>query len=158
LTVQYPEDQIHNLNDLKQIPLHSSATANSTQLDAVADIERVEAPTEVDHYQLSRTVDLYVSPRSEDLGSLAQKIDKIIGQEKLPAGVRVEMRGMVQGMRESFKSFSIGLLLAVVLVYLILVAQFKSFVDPFIILLAVPMGITGVLLTLWLTGTTVNVM
>ena len=65
---------------------------------------------------------------------------------------------MVQGMRASFPSFAIGLLLSVLLLYLILVAQFRSFVDPFIILLAVPPGITGVLLTLWLTGTTLNVM
>ncbi len=65
---------------------------------------------------------------------------------------------MVQSMRESFKSFGIGLLLSVLLLYLILVAQFRSFVDPFIILLALPPGITGVLLTLWLTGTTLNVM
>ncbi len=65
---------------------------------------------------------------------------------------------MVQGMRASFKSFSIGLILAVVLLYLILVAQFQSFIDPFIILIAVPPGITGVMLTLLLTGTTLNVM
>jgi multidrug efflux pump subunit AcrB len=65
---------------------------------------------------------------------------------------------MVEGMRASFKSFAIGLTLSVVLLYLILVAQFRSFVDPFIILLAFPPGLTGVLLTLWLTGTTLNVM
>ena len=65
---------------------------------------------------------------------------------------------MVQSMRASFTSFGIGLLLSVLLLYLILVAQFRSFIDPFIILLALPPGITGVLLTLWLTGTTLNVM
>jgi multidrug efflux pump subunit AcrB len=68
------------------------------------------------------------------------------------------MRGMVQGMRISFKSFAMGLLLAVLLVYLILVAQFQSFVDPLLILLAVPTGLTGVLVILFLTGTTLNVM
>jgi multidrug efflux pump subunit AcrB len=72
--------------------------------------------------------------------------------------VRVDLRGMVQGMRASFHSFSIGLILALVLLYLILVAQFRSFVDPFLILLAVPSGLSGVLLTLWATGTTLNVM
>ncbi|HLY97812.1 MAG TPA: efflux RND transporter permease subunit, partial [Candidatus Angelobacter sp.] len=89
---------------------------------------------------------------------VSSQISKILGQTKLPEGMRVEMRGMVTGMNESFHSFSIGLILAVVLVYLILVAQFQSFVDPFIILLAVPMGITGVLIMLWITGTSVNVM
>src|SRR6185295_9923594 len=70
----------------------------------------------------------------------------------------VKLRGMVQGMRTSFRSFGLGLILAVVLLYLVLVAQFQSFVDPFIILLAVPPGLTGVLITLYTSGTTVNVM
>jgi multidrug efflux pump subunit AcrB len=76
----------------------------------------------------------------------------------LPAGVTVTLRGMVQGMRSSFQSFGIGLSLAVLLLYLILVAQFRSFVDPLIILVAVPPGITGVLLTLYFTNTSMNVM
>src|SRR5262249_36945610 len=77
---------------------------------------------------------------------------------RIPEGVRVDLRGMVQGMRASFRSFAIGLSLAVVLVYLILVAQFESFVDPFLILLAVPTGLTGVLITLYGTATPLNVM
>src|SRR5262245_65906930 len=81
-----------------------------------------------------------------------------MGGTTLPAGVRVDMRGMVQGMQASFTSFGLGLILALVLVYLILVAQFKSFVDPFLILLAVPTGLAGVLLILFFTGTTLNVM
>jgi multidrug efflux pump subunit AcrB len=72
--------------------------------------------------------------------------------------VRVNIRGSAQAMQESFKSFGLGLILSTLLVYLILVAQFKSFLDPFIILLAVPTGLTGVLLILFLTGTTLNVM
>jgi multidrug efflux pump subunit AcrB len=77
---------------------------------------------------------------------------------KLPENVRVELRGMVNGMTESFHSFAIGLSLSVVLLYLILVAQFKSFVDPLLIMLAIPMGFIGVLIILPLTGTTLNVM
>jgi multidrug efflux pump subunit AcrB len=76
----------------------------------------------------------------------------------LPEGVRVTVRGSVQGMQASFKSFGLGLILSVLLVYLILVAQFKSWIDPLVILLAVPTGLTGVILTLLLTGTTLNVM
>jgi len=76
----------------------------------------------------------------------------------LPEGVRVNLRGSVQGMRASFQSFGIGLILSVVLVYLVLVAQFASWKDPFIILLAVPPGLAGVLLLLLATGTTLNVM
>ena len=158
LTVQYPEDQIHTLNDLKQIPIRASKGAHPTQLDAVANIEPIESPTEVDHYQLRRVIDLYVSPTSEDLGSLTSSIQNIVKSTNLPEGVRVDLRGSVQGMRSSFKSFGIGLLLSVLLVYLILVAQFESFLDPFIILFAIPPGLAGVLIVLLLTGTTLNIM
>jgi multidrug efflux pump subunit AcrB len=127
-------------------------------LDSVADIKTIESPTEVDHYQLRRVVDVYVAPTKEDLGGLASAIDEVVKQTKLPAGIHVELRGSVQGMRASFKSFGIGLVLSVVLVYLILVAQFASFVDPFIILLAIPPGLAGVLLFLLATGTTLNIM
>ena len=158
LTVQYPEETVQTLTDLKQIPLRASTGAQVTQLDAVANIRPIESPTEVDHYQLRRVIDLYVSPRSEDLGALTGPIDKILADTKLPEGVRVDLRGSVQGMRASFRSFGFGLLLSIVLVYLILVAQFESFLDPFIILFAIPPGLAGVLLILLLTGTTLNIM
>jgi len=158
LTVQYPETQVHTLNDLKQIPIRAAANQQTTQLDSVASISPIESPTEVDHYQLRRVIDVYVAPKTEELGRLTSSIDKVISQSKLPEGVRATLRGSVQGMRSSFKSFGIGLLLSVALVYLILVAQFKSFLDPFIILFAIPPGLSGVLLILLLTGTTLNIM
>jgi len=157
LTVQYPEGRVKSLLDLKSIPLHSGNETNPVRLDAVSTIRRVEGPTEVDHYQLSKVVDVYVGLAGEDLGRVANAIDRIIAQIKIPEGVRVDLRGMVQGMRASFHSFGLGLLLAVVLLYLILVAQFRSFLDPTIILLAVPPGLVGVLLTLYLTDTSLNV-
>lgn len=158
LTVQYPERQVKNLQDLRAIPLHGPKMADPARLDAISSIKRFDAPTEVDHYQIRRVIDLYVRPLTEDLGQIANSIDKVVSGTKIPSGTSVELRGMVQGMRASFKSFGIGLLLAVVLLYLILVAQFRSFIDPLIILLALPPGLSGVLLTLWLTGTTLNVM
>jgi HAE1 family hydrophobic/amphiphilic exporter-1 len=158
LTVQYPENQVKTLMDLKQIPLRGVKSLEPTSLDTVVKISTVPSPTEVDHYELFRVVDLYVSPKSEDLGTVTGQVDDIIGKTKLPEGVRVTLRGSVQGMRASFKSFGIGLILSVVLVYLILVAQFASWKDPFIILLAVPPGLAGVLLFLLVTGTTLNVM
>ena len=82
----------------------------------------------------------------------------VISQQQIPAGISVTVRGSASAMSESFRSFSIGLMLSVILLYLVLVAQFRSFVDPFIILFALPPGITGVLLVLVLTGTTMNVM
>src|SRR5271157_3138998 len=158
LTVQYPETQVKSLLDLKQIPIHASNNLNPTDLEAVTSTKIINTPTEVDHYQLRRVIDVYVAPSSQDLGGVANRVDKVISDSTIPDNVRVTMRGSVEGMRQSFKSFGIGLLLSIVLVYLILMAQFASFIDPFIILLAVPPGITGVLIFLLTTGTTLNVM
>ncbi|MBO0720161.1 MAG: efflux RND transporter permease subunit, partial [Blastocatellia bacterium] len=157
LTVQFPEGRVQSLNDLKSIPLRSPNQILPTTLDALSHIEQMQSPTEVDHYQIRRVIDVYVNTATEDLGRVTTAIDRIMAKSEIPDGVRVDLRGMVQGMRASFRSFAIGLLLSVVLVFLILVAQFRSFLDPFLILLAVPMGLIGVLLMLWLSGTTLNV-
>jgi multidrug efflux pump subunit AcrB len=158
LTVQYPEGQVKTMSDLRAIPLRATESTMPTRLDMISNIHRIKSPTEVDHYQLRRAIDVYVRPLNEDLGKIADSIDGIISRTAVPEGLTVSLRGMVQGMRASFSSFAVGLGLAVVLLYLILVAQFRSFVDPFIILLAVPPGVTGVILTLWLSNTTLNVM
>ncbi|HLH45030.1 MAG TPA: efflux RND transporter permease subunit [Bryobacteraceae bacterium] len=158
LNVQYPEQQIKSLLDLRSIPLHGAGLKRPTRLDMVSSITRFEAPTEVDHYQIRRVLDIYVRPLGEGLGSIADRINGLIARAKLPAGVDVTVRGMVESMRASFRSFALGLSLSVLLLYLILVAQFRSFKDPWIILLAFPPGLSGVLLTLWFTGTTLNVM
>jgi multidrug efflux pump subunit AcrB len=178
LTVQYFENgqaAIHNMVDLGQIPLHAGEKAtrepdrrpaSGTQprttplsvLKSVVNVDYVQTPTEVDHYQIQRVADVYVTPASEDLGKVAAEVQSVIKDLKVPENVRINLRGMVQGMNASFTSFAIGLSLSVVLLYLILVAQFRSFKDPFLIMLAIPMGFTGVLIILPLTGTTLNVM
>ena len=158
LTVQYPESAVSTLTDLKQIPLRGPKISQPTFLDSVVKVKTIASPTEVDHYQLFRVIDLYVSPKSENLGAITPQIEKILNDTKMPEGARVTLRGSVQGMQQSFKSFGIGLILSVVLVYLVLVAQFASWTDPCIILLAVPPGLAGVLLFLLATRTTLNVM
>jgi HAE1 family hydrophobic/amphiphilic exporter-1 len=157
LTVQYPESTVKDFSDLKQMPLRSPGQPRATTLDAVSRIQRVQGPTEVDHYGLRKVIDTYVSLSSEDIGTAARRVEQIVKRARLPKDVRVDLRGMVDGMRASFKSFGLGLFLAVVLLYLILVAQFQSFLDPLLILLAVPMGIIGVMLMLFLSDTTLNV-
>ncbi len=112
----------------------------------------------MDHYSLRRVIDIYVQPVGEDLSRAANRITQLQGGLKLPKGVTVDLRGLVLAMQQSFTKFGIGLLLSVVLLYLILVAQFRSFLDPLLILTAVPPGITGALLILYLTGTSMNVM
>jgi multidrug efflux pump subunit AcrB len=158
LTVQYRENQVKSLNDLKQIPLRSPNGKNSTPLDSVVKLTPIESPTEVDHYQLRRVIDLYVAPAKENPGGVTKGVQKVLKDAQLPEGVHVDLRGSVQGMNQSFTSFGFGLILSVVLVFLILVAQFQSFIDPFVILLAIPPGITGVIVLLLATDTTLNVM
>jgi multidrug efflux pump subunit AcrB len=158
LTVQYPENQVKTLTELKSIPLRAAGYPEPTRLDMISNIRRMKSPTEVDHYKLRRTIDIYVRPLNEDLSRIANSIDGIIAKTAVPEGLSVSLQGMVQGMRSSFTRFALGLCLAVVLLYLILVAQFRSFIDPFIILLAVPPGLSGVILILWLSNTTLNVM
>ena len=158
LTVQYPETQIRSIADLRAIPLHAEGHSEPTRLDMIANIQRIKAPTEVDHYQIRRKLDIYARPASENLGIAADYVRNVVAREEIPSNVNVAVRGSAEAMNDAFKSFAIGLTLSVVLLYLILVAQFRSFIDPFIILLALPPGISGVLLILVLTGTTLNVM
>ena len=129
-----------------------------TTLGNVASIDFVQSPTEIDHYQIQRVADVYVTPSGEDLGKVSAQISSLLAAQKLSAGIRINLRGMVQAMHDSFTSFAVGLSLSVVLLFLILVAQFRSFKDPFLIMLAIPMGFIGVLVVLPLTHTTLNVM
>jgi HAE1 family hydrophobic/amphiphilic exporter-1 len=188
LTVQFFEKgqgAIHNMADLGQIPLRdpdAGAGMNcgpaggprlgsgqpawacagegraTTVLNSVVSVKQVQTPTEVDHYQIQRAMDVYVTPAAEDLGRVTSSIRDILAKENIPGNVRVNLRGMVQGMEASFKSFAFGFLISFVLLFLILTAQFKSFVDPFLIMLAIPMGFVGVLIILPLTHSTLNVM
>jgi HAE1 family hydrophobic/amphiphilic exporter-1 len=157
VTVQYPENQVKSIQDLKAMPLRAPNLKLPTYLNQVADVVPILTPTEVDHYQLQRTIDVYVAPTGEDIGGPQREISQIIARTQLPPNTRINIRGLVLTMQSSFKSFGLGLFLAVLLVYLILVAQFSSFLDPFLIVLAVPTGLIGVVLTLALTGTTLNI-
>jgi multidrug efflux pump subunit AcrB len=161
LTVQYYEQgkaAVHNMVDLKNIPLRAPNLRQPTTLDSVVKLVNEESPTEVDHYQIQRVVDIYITPKGEDLGKLRDAVSKTVADMHLPANIRVNLRGMVNAMQESFKSFAIGFSMSFILLFLILIAQFKSFIDPFLIMLAIPMGFIGVFVILLLTHTTLNVM
>jgi HAE1 family hydrophobic/amphiphilic exporter-1 len=160
LTVQYFENYIKDLTALGSMPLRAAHLKHPTRLDSVVHITTVPSYTEVDHYKIQRTIDVYVAPAGEDLSHVEAGVQKIVAQaqSQLPANTVINVRGTVQAMRSSFSSFGKGLILSTLLVYLILVAQFKSFIDPLLILLAVPTGLAGVLLILYLTGTTLNIM
>ncbi len=160
LTVQYFDKQIASmtLDDFKQIPLRSADETSYTPLQSVADIKEINTPTEVDHYQIRRVIDVYVMPSTETLVGVSHSVDKIIKGINKPSNIRITVRGAVVNMNQSFTRFAIGLLLSIALVYLILMAQFTSFIDPFIILMAIPPGLAGVVLILLMTHSTLNIM
>jgi hydrophobic/amphiphilic exporter-1 (mainly G- bacteria), HAE1 family len=160
LTVQYSNQQIGamTMSSFRNIPLRAANSAAYTPLQSVADIKPIDTPTEVDHYQLRRTIDVYVMPAKEDLSVVEKQVNNIVKGLRTGKNVIVSVHGAVVGMNESFKRFAIGLVLSVALVYLILMAQFRSFIDPFIILTAIPPGLAGVVMILWMTGSTLNIM
>jgi multidrug efflux pump subunit AcrB len=160
VTVQYFNEKVDSMtmSDFRNIPLRAANSAKYTPLQSVAKIEPINTPTEVDHYQIRRVFDVYVMPSGEDLSAVSAETNQLIKKLVLPKNALVTVRGAVVGMKESFFRFSIGLLLSVMLVYLILMAQFRSFIDPFIILTAIPPGLAGVVLFLWMTHTTLNIM
>jgi multidrug efflux pump subunit AcrB len=161
LTVQYYQSGSRSIRDpldLTNIPLRAPNLPEPTTLDTVVNLQRIQTPTELDHYQIQRSADVYVTPKTEDLGRITAKVRDIVAHTPHAPNMRVNLRGMVVGMEESFRSFGIGFVLSFILLYLILVAQFKSFVDPVLIMLAIPMGVSGVLLILLFTHTTLNVM
>ncbi|MGD0369156.1 MAG: efflux RND transporter permease subunit [Acidobacteriaceae bacterium] len=185
VTVQYANRWIQNMSmqDFQSIPLRGtrptgyspaeeggrasdtasdmwtgSHRAGYTPLSSVADIRLINTPTEVDHYQIRRVIDIYVATQSEALGGAGKRIRTLIANTPTDRNTRIMLHGAVVNMNEAFHDFGFGLLLAVVLVYLVLMAQFTSFIDPFIILMAIPPGIIGVVLLLLLTGATLNIM
>jgi multidrug efflux pump subunit AcrB len=185
VTVQYRNRSINNMTmeDFKNIPLRGkhppgygpmdegreasdtsaqmwkdSHVEGYTPLGSVANIQQINTPTEVDHYQIRRVIDVYVSTNSESLKSIGQRIQSLVSQTKTDKNTVIKVRGAVKDMNQSFKEFGFGLIISVLLVYLILMAQFASFVDPFIILMAIPPGIAGVVITLVVTGSTLNIM
>lgn len=160
VTVQYFNQKIDSMtmSDFRNIPLRANTSTKYTPLQSVARITPISTPTEVDHYQIRRIIDVYVMPSTEDLSAVNHEVNKVLAQLKTGKNIRVTVRGAVVGMNESFKRFAIGLILSIILVYLILMAQFRSFVNPLIILTAIPPGLAGVVLTLFVTHTTLNIM
>lgn len=166
LGAQYAESEIQDKSTLENIPLtglltstdsRGSGAGQPTLLQNVATITHTTTPLEVEHRNIARVTDIYANVAGRDLGRVSTDIQKRLGKLQVPAGYSVVMRGEIQSMQESFSGLGFGLLMAVALVYLVMVAQFRSLLDPFIILMAVPLGVIGVIGILLLTGTTLNI-
>ncbi len=185
VTVQYANRWIDNmsLEDMKNIPLRGVRPSGYTPmqdgqaadpdssalpigdhasgyvpLGEVADISRINTPTEVDHYQIRRVIDIFVSTKTEALEGVGGRINRLLAQTPHDRNTVIDVRGAAIEMNEAFHDFGFGLIIAILLVYLILMAQFTSFLDPFIILMAIPPGLLGVVLILLISGSTLNIM
>ncbi len=159
---QYREENIQSLDTLLDIPITDAKQPVPVMMRNVAKVNQTTTATEVNHFNISRVVDVFVNVQGRDVGSVAQEIENFVEQlradrARVPEGYFIQMRGEVKAMRESFQSLGFGFVLAVVLVYLVMVFQFKSFLDPFIVMFAVPLGLIGVAWMLFLTGTSLNI-
>lgn len=153
-----PGQEARQASDMESQSWVGDHSAGYTPLRSVANIKLINTPTEVDHYQIRRVIDIYVATKGEALQGVGGDIHKLISNTKADKNTVLKVRGAVISMNRSFTEFGIGLIISVLLVYLILMAQFTSFIDPFIILMAIPPGLAGVVMTLFVTGSTLNIM
>lgn len=155
--VQYREEAVDSIDDLMNIPITSKHADRTVLLRNVAKLHRTSTSAEIIHANYSPVIEVMANVSGRDAGSVAAEIERKIAKLDVPAGLQVRMSGEVQQMRLAFGSMGFGLLMATVLVYLIMVALFRSYLDPLIILAVVPLGLTGVLVTLYFTDTRLNV-
>jgi multidrug efflux pump subunit AcrB len=149
---------LETLNDLGNTPLNGPRGAAQI-LSSVAGFHRSVAPAVVSHYDATPVIDIYGSVQGTDLGYVSSQINKIVESAKkdLPKGSRIAVRGQVQIMKASFNGLLIGLMGAIVLVYMLIVVNFQSLLDPFIIITALPAALAGIVWMMFLTHTTVSV-
>jgi multidrug efflux pump subunit AcrB len=163
--VQYPEHVVRDLRTLEDIPIapeRGFGPGRGTSLPPrtlkdVATIEPTQGPVEVYHHRLTRVSQIYVGVAGDDLAGTAAEVERIVKEFEVPKGLRVEVRGEVPSMRSSFREMAFALILAVILVYLLLAAQFSSWIDPLIVVATAPLGLIGVAGMLWATGSSLNI-
>jgi multidrug efflux pump subunit AcrB len=159
-TPQYRMDTMNALTNTPVVPTLVAATGDNTQLLAnLATMGRGQSPTNVTTYNIKPTFDVLLGVQGMDLGSAAREIQKITDKytQQLPKGSLITLRGQITSMNQSFSGLAYGLVFAIVLVYLLMVINFQSWVDPFIILTALPGALSGILWMLWATDTTISV-
>jgi multidrug efflux pump subunit AcrB len=159
IVAESPQYQMDSLQELRNIPVASGGTAAPQILGSIAGIERGQGLGTVSHYNIAPVIDLYGSLQGTDLGSVSRQIDSLVSKStrELPRGSRVVVRGQIDTMRSSFRGLIAGLLFSIVLVYMLIVINFQSWLDPFIIISALPAALAGIVWLLFLTHTTVSV-
>ena len=157
LGVQFPEKELNTKEELAAIPITGHGQDRSVELGRMTTITEAKGPSEINHVNLKPVIDLFLDAQGRDIGGLSRAIQKQIDamekSSKIPAGYTVKIRGEVSEMNEAVSALGGGFVLAAILVYLILVVQFKSFKLPAIIMVAVPLGLSGILVMLTITHT-----
>jgi len=160
IAVQTPQYEVQNLQQLQNFPIANSGSGAQPQiLGNLASIERGAEQGTVSHYNARPVIDIYGSVEGTDLASVAAKIEKIVNDSKakMPRGTEIIIRGQVQTMHSSFTGLVFGLLFSIVLVYALIVVNFQSWLDPFIIIAGLPGALAGIVWLLFLTGTHISV-
>jgi multidrug efflux pump subunit AcrB len=160
VATQAPQYRMQSLNDLANTPLNASpASSPASVLSDVASFGRSVSPANVSHYDAQPTLDIYGSVEGADLGYVSSEIEKIVdaARKDLPRGSKILLRGQTQTMKASFNGLLFGLVGAVILVYMLIVVNFQSLLDPFIIITALPAALAGIVWMLFLTHTSVSV-
>ncbi|HEY2785068.1 MAG TPA: efflux RND transporter permease subunit [Fimbriiglobus sp.] len=157
IAVQYPDDPDFKIDALQNIFATGTNQSTPVRLDTLVTIRETTQPVEFNHVGLKRVVDVLVNTENRDIGSVAADVSRKLNGLELPKGMKVELRGEYARMNESFDSLAVGLALASILVYLLMVPLMRSFLMPVIIMATVPLGLIGVLITLWATHTSLNV-
>ncbi len=159
IAVQEPQYRMDTLQDLRNIPITGSGSGSSQILTNVASFQRGFEPSSVSHYNVMPVVDIYGSVDETDLRTVANQVDSIVANARkhLPRGSQIVVRGQILTMRSSTIGLLSGLLFAIGLVYLLIVVNFQSWLDPFIIIAALPAALTGIVWFLFLTHTHISV-
>ena len=159
VAVQTPEYRITSMDEIRNTPLASAKPGPPQLLSNVAVTERITSPMAISHHNVQPVLDIYAGVQDRDLDGVAGDVDKIVGElrGKLPRGSLIQVRGQMKTMRDSFRGLAGGIVLAVALVYLVMVINFQSWLDPFIILMALPGAFSGIVWSLYATQTTINV-
>ena len=156
VSVQTPQYSIDSIDALRATPISNGAGKVQT-LGNLTQIRRVMGSANITHFNIFRTFDVQANVDATDLGSVGDAIDELVAATKLPIGTRITVKGQVESMNSSFSGLRSGLVFAILLVYLLMVVNFQSWLDPFIILMALPGALAGILWILFLTGTTLSV-
>jgi multidrug efflux pump subunit AcrB len=163
ITVQTPQRQVSSLGELGNTPVSTKTSSTGSPvpglLSNVAKFSRQSVPTNLNQTNIQPAYDVYASVQGRDLGGVSEEIGKIVAElhKELKPGNSIEVRGQIQSMHDSFTNLAFGLLFAAVLVYLLMLVNYQNFGDPFVVILALPATLCGIVTMLFITGTSLSV-